>query len=190
MQWLRDGLGIIQDARETGPLAASVESADGVVFVPAFTGLGAPHWDPDARGSMFGLTRGTTRAHLARATLEAIAHQTADVLDAMQSDAGLTLDRLRIDGGAAANDVLLQLHADFLGVPVERPANVEATAWGVAAMAGSPLAYYAGGGRPGRARGDVRAEAECRTPPEAAGGVAAGGRAHAGVVAVASGRAG
>ncbi|OZC02755.1 glycerol kinase GlpK [Rubricoccus marinus] len=136
VQWLGEGLGLLDDSREVGPLAASVESAGGVVFVPAFTGLGAPTWDPDARGSLFGLTRGTTVAHIARATLEGIAHQTADVLESMQSDSGLLLDRLRVDGGAASNDVLLQIHADLLGVSIERPANVEATAWGAAALAG------------------------------------------------------
>ena len=135
VQWLRDGLGVIERSEDVEPLARSVPDAGGVVFVPALAGLGAPHWDAGARGAVFGLTRGTTRAHLARATLDALAHQTADVVEAMERDAGLGVDRLRIDGGAAANDLLMQLHADLLGVPVERAANVEATAWGAALFA-------------------------------------------------------
>ncbi len=136
VQWLRDGLGIVGTAAETADLAASVPDSGGVVFVPAFTGLGAPHWDPAARGLIVGLTRGTTRAHLARATLEALAFQTRDVVDAMAADAGLAPHTLRADGGAAENPVLLHLLADALGAPVERPRGVEATAWGAAALAG------------------------------------------------------
>jgi len=130
VQWLRDGLGLLEHASESAALAASVPSTDGVVFVPAFTGLGAPYWNPDARGTIVGLTRGTTRAHLVRATLEAIAHGTADLLDAM---GGAT--ELRVDGGAAANDWLMQSLADLLGVPVVRPALVELTAYGAARLA-------------------------------------------------------
>jgi glycerol kinase len=130
VQWLRDGLGIIANASETAALAASVEDAGGVVFVPAFTGLGAPYWNADARGTIVGLTRGTTRAHLVRATLEAITHGTADLVEAMD---GVT--ELRVDGGAAANDWLMQFQADLLGVPVVRPAAVDLTAYGAARLA-------------------------------------------------------
>jgi len=132
VQWLRDGLGLISDAREIEELATSVDSADGVVFVPALTGLGAPHWDPDARGLIRGLTRGTTRAHLARATLEAIAFQVADVLDAFPG----ALEVLRADGGATANGFLMQFQSDLLGCPVEVAADAEATGLGAAALAG------------------------------------------------------
>ncbi len=121
VQWLRDGLQIIRAASDVEALAASVPDTAGVYFVPAFAGLGAPHWDPYARGAMFGLTRGTTQAHIARAALESIAFQSADVLDAMQKDAGITLSELRVDGGATANDLLMQFQADILGVPVVRP---------------------------------------------------------------------
>jgi glycerol kinase len=130
VQWLRDGLGLIQDARETAAIAASVEDSGGVVLVPAFTGLGAPYWNAEARGTITGLTRGTTRAHLIRATLEAIAHQTADLVEAM---GGVTA--LRVDGGATQNDWLMQAQADLLGVPVERPAGVDVTAYGAARLA-------------------------------------------------------
>lgn len=130
VQWLRDGLGLLENASESAALAASVPSADGVVFVPAFTGLGAPYWNPDARGTIVGLTRASTRAHLIRAALEAIAHGTADLLDAM---GGAT--ELRVDGGAAANDWLMQFQADLLGIPVVRPALVELTAYGAARLA-------------------------------------------------------
>jgi len=143
VQWLRDGLGMISGAGEIGPLAASVPDSAGVIFVPAFAGLGAPHWDPDARGTLVGLTRGTTRAHLARATLDAIALQSADVLFTMQADAGVRLSELRVDGGAAANDLLMQIQADLLGVPVVRPANVETTAFGAACLAGLAAGVWA-----------------------------------------------
>ncbi|HXG26672.1 MAG TPA: FGGY-family carbohydrate kinase, partial [Candidatus Binatia bacterium] len=142
IQWLRDGLGIIERAEDVEALAASVPDSDGVFVVPAFTGLGAPYWDPDARGTIVGLTRGTTRAHLGRATLEAIALQVADVLEAMAADAGARIDRLRVDGGAAANDLLLQLQADLLGVPVERPVVGETTALGAAYLAGLAVGYW------------------------------------------------
>ena len=135
VQWLRDGLGLIQKASGIEPLAASVHDSGGVVFVPALTGLGAPDWDPDARGLIIGLSRGTTSGHIARAALEAICFQTRDVIDAMADDAPVPLTELRVDGGAAANDMLLQLQADLLGVPVVRPAVLETTAQGAAALA-------------------------------------------------------
>src|SRR5437763_6468840 len=121
IQWLRDGLGIINTAAETDALARTVEDSGGVVFVPALTGLGAPHWDPDARGLIAGLTRGTTRAHVVRAALEAIAFEVRDVVDVMTSDAHVHLPELSVDGGAAANDLLCQFQADQLQVPVRRP---------------------------------------------------------------------
>jgi glycerol kinase len=136
VQWLRDGLGIIRASNEIEALAASVQDAGGVYLVPAFSGLGAPHWDPYARGTMLGLTRGTTRAHIARAALEAIAFQSAEVLHAMQKDASMRLKELRVDGGAAANDMLMQFQADILGVPVVRPKVLETTALGAAYLAG------------------------------------------------------
>jgi glycerol kinase len=136
IQWLRDGLGIIENAREVGPLAASVSDSGGVVFVPALAGLGAPHWDPWARGTIVGITRGTTKAHVARATLEAIAYQTRDVVDAMAQDSGVHLTELRVDGGATASDMLMQIQADILGVPVVRPQVTETTALGAAYLAG------------------------------------------------------
>ena len=142
VQWLRDGLQIIRTAADVEPLAASVPDNGGVYFVPAFAGLGAPHWDAYARGSMFGLTRGSTAAHLARAALESIAYQSADVLDAMQKDAGITLAELRVDGGAAANDLLMQFQADVLGVPVVRPQVLETTALGAAYLAGLAVGYW------------------------------------------------
>ena len=136
VQWLRDGLGLIATAGEIEGLAASVADCGGVYLVPAFTGLGSPHWDPYARGTIVGLTRGTTRAHLARAALESIAFQSADLLDAMQADAGRALQELRVDGGAARNDLLMQIQADLIGVPVVRPAVTETTALGAAYLAG------------------------------------------------------
>ncbi|HEU4586685.1 MAG TPA: glycerol kinase GlpK [Gemmatimonadaceae bacterium] len=136
VQWLRDGLGILESAAETETLASGLESTDGVYFVPALAGLGAPHWAPDARGTIVGLTRGTTRAHLARAALEAMAYSTADVLALMRERGGVVFERLRVDGGAAANDWLMQFQADVLGVPVERPDIVETTALGAAGLAG------------------------------------------------------
>ena len=131
VQWLRDGLQIVGSAAETEAIAATVSSSEGVVFVPALTGLGAPHWDPHARGTIIGLTRGTTRAHIVRATLEAIAFEVRDVLETMPG-----LSSLRVDGGAAANDLLCQIQADQVGVPVERPRLVETTALGAAFLAG------------------------------------------------------
>ncbi len=137
IQWLRDGLQLIPDAPAVNDLAAEAgDDANGVVIVPAFTGLGAPHWDADARGAVFGITRGTTGAHLARATLEAIAHQSADVLWAMEKDSGHKIPELRVDGGATNSFPLMQFQADLLGRPVRRPANVESTALGAAYLAG------------------------------------------------------
>jgi glycerol kinase len=136
VQWLRDGLGIIRRSDEIEALAASVPDTGDVYLVPAFAGLGAPQWDAAARGTIVGLTRGTTRAHLARAALEGIAFQTADLVDAMREDAGHALAELRVDGGAARNDLLLQFQADLLGVPVLRPTNTETTAFGAASLAG------------------------------------------------------
>ena len=135
VQWLRDGLGIIRSATEVEALARSVADADGVCFVPAFTGLGSPYWDPLARGSLFGLTRGSTRAHIARAALDSIAFQSAELLAAMEADAGLKIDAMRVDGGACANDLLMQIQADLLGVPVLRPRITESTALGAARLA-------------------------------------------------------
>ncbi|MEI6320361.1 MAG: glycerol kinase GlpK [Pseudomonadota bacterium] len=136
VQWLRDALGVIRQSHEVEALAASVEDAGGVVFVPAFTGLGAPYWDPDARGAILGLSRGTGAAHIARAAVESIAFQSAELLFAMQADAGVPLAELRVDGGATGNDALMQFQADLLGVPVLRPAVTECTALGAALLAG------------------------------------------------------
>jgi glycerol kinase len=136
VQWLRDGLGVIREAAETGALAESVPDTGGVYLVPAFVGLGAPYWDPYARGTLVGITRGTTRAHLARAALEAIAYQSRDVLDTMRRESGVPLTTLRVDGGAAANDFLCQFQADVLGVEVLRPSVTETTGLGAAYLAG------------------------------------------------------
>jgi glycerol kinase len=136
VQWLRDGLGLVSTAAETEAMARSLASNDGVYFVPALVGLGAPDWEPDARGTIVGLTRGTTRAHLVRAALEAMAHGTQDVLDEMRRVGNVPFDRLRVDGGATNNDWLMQFQADVLGVPVERPDIVETTALGAAGLAG------------------------------------------------------
>jgi glycerol kinase len=136
VQWLRDGLQVIGGAAEVEALAGHVPDSGGVVFVPALTGLGAPHWDPNARGTILGITRGTTRAHLARATLDAIAFEVRDVVDAMTSEAGVELASLQVDGGASANDLLCQLQSDQLGAPVERPEVLETTAQGAAFLAG------------------------------------------------------
>jgi glycerol kinase len=146
VQWLRDGLQIIRSASEVEALARRVEDNGGAYFVPAFAGLGAPHWDAYARGAVFGLTRGTNASHLARAALESIAYQSADVLDAMQKDASLALSELRVDGGAAANDLLMQFQADVLGVPVVRPQVLETTALGAAYLAGLAVGYWQGDG--------------------------------------------
>jgi glycerol kinase len=140
--WLRDGLGLIEQAADIEPLAGSVDSSGGVVIVPALTGLGCPHWDPTARGLVIGLSRATQRGHLARAALEAIALSVAEVVEAMQADAALPLRRLRVDGGATANDLLMQIQADLLGLPVERPAVRETTSLGAALLAGLACGFY------------------------------------------------
>jgi glycerol kinase len=142
VQWLRDGLGLIRTSGDVQALARTVEDSGGVYFVPAFVGLGAPYWDPYARGLIIGLTRGTTAGHIARAAVESMAFQTRDVLQAMQRDAGITLSRLKVDGGAAVNDELLQFQADLLGTPVERPVVAETTALGAAYLAGLAVGYW------------------------------------------------
>src|SRR5690606_35151009 len=146
VQWLRDELGIIAHAPEAETLARELESNDGVYFVPAFVGLGAPHWEPDARGTIVGLTRGTGRAHLARAALEAMTYATRDVLEAMIAESGVTATHLAVDGGAAQNDWLMQLQADGIGVPARRPAIVETTALGAAGLAGLATGVWADAG--------------------------------------------
>ncbi len=143
VQWLRDGLGLIKTAAEIEALANSVASSEGVVFVPALAGLGAPHWDPDARGVISGITRGTTAAHLARATLEGVAFQVADLLRCMRDDLGQPLKRMRVDGGAAANDLLMQFQADVAAIGIERPRELESTARGAAMLAGVGVGIFA-----------------------------------------------
>jgi len=142
VQWVRDGLGLIRHAADIEPLAATVSDNGGVYLVPAFAGLGAPHWDPYARGALVGITRGTSAGHIARAALESIAYQVADLLDAMRADAGVPLTELRVDGGAAANNTLMQFQADVLGVPVVRPAVTETTALGAAYLAGLGVGFW------------------------------------------------
>ncbi len=142
VQWLRDGLKLIRTAEEVNALAATVPDNGGVYLVPAFAGLGAPHWDPYARGTLVGITRGTTAGHLARAALEGIAFQSADLLDAMKADAGQPVAELRVDGGACRSDLLMQFQADLLGVPVSRPAVTETTALGAAYLAGLAVGYW------------------------------------------------
>lgn len=142
VQWLRDGLGIIRSSAEVEHLALSVEDTGGVYFVPAFAGLGAPYWDPNARGTIVGLTRGTTAGHIARAAIEAIAYQTADVLSAMEADAGMKIKELRVDGGATANNLLMQFQADLLNCKVIRPHVVETTALGAAYLAGLAVGFW------------------------------------------------
>ena len=142
VQWLRDGLGIIANAADTEALATSVTDNHGVYFVPAFVGLGAPYWDQDARGAIVGLTRGATRAHMARAALEAMAYQTRDVVECMQKDSGIKAKELRVDGGATRNDFLCQFQADILGIPVVRPFVTETTALGAAYLAGLAVGFW------------------------------------------------
>jgi glycerol kinase len=142
IQWLRDGLKLIDSAPESEYHSKSVDSTGGVVVVPAFTGLGAPYWDMYARGAIFGLTRGTTKSHLVRATLESLAFQTRDVLNAMEKDAGVKLKSLRVDGGASSNNFLLQFQSDVLGTPVDRPKTTETTALGAAYLAGLATGFF------------------------------------------------
>jgi len=144
VQWLRDGLGIIRQSADVERLAGSVPDAGGVVFVPALVGLGAPHWDPYARGTILGISRGTTAAHIARAAVESMAYQSRDLLEAMKKDAGMELAMLKVDGGAAVNDALMQFQADVLGVAVERPKLAETTALGSAYLAGLAVGYWNG----------------------------------------------
>ena len=144
VQWLRDGLGIIERSADVERLAGEVADNGGVYFVPAFTGLGAPYWDPHARGAIYGLTRGTTAAHIARAALESMAYQSLDLATAMQQDAGESLGSLKVDGGAAVNDGLMQFQADILGVELVRPATIETTALGAAYLAGLAVGYWRG----------------------------------------------
>lgn len=142
VQWLRDGLGIIKKSSDVEALARQVDHTDGVYLVPAFSGLGAPHWDPHARGTMTGITRGTTAAHIARTALDSIAYQSADLLNAMASDSGIELKELRVDGGASVNDLLMQFQADILGVSVVRPTITETTALGAAYLAGLAVGFW------------------------------------------------
>jgi len=142
VKWLRDGLKLIESSRQVNELAASVADNGGVYFVPAFVGLGAPHWDPFARGTITGLTGGSRGGHLARAALESIAFQTADVLAAMRTDSGIDVTEVRVDGGASQSDLLMQFQADMLGVPVLRPKNYESTALGAAYLAGLAVGYW------------------------------------------------
>ena len=142
IQWLRDEIGLLDSSAQSESLAASVEDTGGVYFVPALVGLGAPYWDPYARGTIVGLTRGSGRAHVARAALEAIAYQTRDVLESMRRDSGIALEVLGVDGGAAVNNLLCQFQSDILGVSVERPAVSETTALGAAYLAGLAIGFW------------------------------------------------
>jgi glycerol kinase len=144
VQWLRDGLGLVRSSGEVEALAASVPDNGGVCVVPAFAGLGAPHWDSGARGLIAGITRGTTSGHIARAALEGIAHQVADVMDAMRADAQTPITEIRVDGGAASNDLLMQFQSDILGIPIVRPRNLETTAQGAAYLAGLAVGFWDG----------------------------------------------
>ncbi len=153
VQWLRDGIGLVSSAPESEAAARSVEDTGGVYLVPAFVGLGAPYWDERARGALVGLTRGTTREHIVRATLESIAYQTRDVVECVNADSGLRLDGLRVDGGASENDFLMQFQADVLGVPVQRPRVLEATALGAAGLAGLAVGFWSDPSQFGSATG-------------------------------------
>jgi glycerol kinase len=168
VQWLRDGLGLVKTAAESEAMAGSLQGNDGVYFVPAFVGLGAPHWEPEARGTLVGLTRGTSKAHLARAALEAMAYATAEVLAAMEADSGVEATELRVDGGAALNDWLMRFQAGILGLPVRRPALVETTALGAAGLAGIAEGVWESGSEFLAAQGEaVRFEPEM-SPQDAA----------------------
>jgi glycerol kinase len=142
IQWLRDGLELIESASETEGIAEQVESADGVYVVPAFVGLGTPYWNSDVRGAVYGLTRGTSKAHIVRAVLESLAYQTKDVLSVMEEESGLPLQSLSVDGGAVNNNLLMQFQSDLLGVPVERPVINESTALGAAYLAGLAVGFW------------------------------------------------
>ena len=142
VQWLRDSLKIIKKSSDVEALAASVSNSDGVYFVPAFAGLGAPYWNQDAQGTLFGLTRGSTDAHIARASLEAIAYQTMDVLKAMEADSGVSIEQLRVDGGATVNNLLMQFQADVLNTTTVRPKVVETTVMGAAFLAGLAVGFW------------------------------------------------
>jgi glycerol kinase len=142
VQWLRDGLGIIKRSQDIERLATSVESTDGVYFLPAFAGIGAPYWDQEAKGTMFGITRGTTDAHIARASLEAIAYQTMDILKAMEADSEIDIEELRVDGGATVNDMLMQFQSDVLNTTTVRPKVTETTALGAAYLAGLAVGFW------------------------------------------------
>ena len=142
IQWLRDGLKMIESAPESEEIAAAVKDSDGVYVVPAFVGLGAPYWKPDAKGAIFGLTRGTTKAHFVRATLDALAYQSTDIIQAMMLDSGIELQKLKVDGGAVKNNMLMQFQSDILNVPVERPVISETTALGAAYLAGLSVGFW------------------------------------------------
>ncbi len=179
IQWLRDGLRAVTSSDEVEALAASVPDSGGVYLVPAFVGLGAPYWDPDARGALLGLTRGTGLGHIARAAIESIAFQVAEVAAVMDADVGEALEVLRVDGGAARNDSLLQFQADLLGVPVERPVVAETTALGAALARRSRRRRVVRSGRHGRrrsARSTVRADPRSRRTGASDGRLAAGRR--------------
>ena len=156
VQWLRDGVGLIENAADSEAAARSVDDTGGVYLVPAFAGLGAPYWDERARGTIVGITRGTTREHLVRATLESIAYQTRDVVECVRGDSGLDLDTLRVDGGACQNDFLMQFQADVLGARVERPAVLEVTALGAAALAGLGVGFWSEPGEIEGAAGGIQ----------------------------------
>ena len=156
IQWLRDGLGLLKSAAESEAMAASLSGNDGVYFVPAFVGLGAPYWDPEARGAILGLTRGTTKAHMVRAALEAMAFSTAEVLHAMEADSGIPITQLRVDGGVSGNDWLMSFQAGILDVSVRRPANVETTAFGAAGLAGLHVGLWKSGEEFLAAQGEAR----------------------------------
>jgi len=165
VQWLRDGLGIITSSKDVERLAATVPDSGGVVFVPAFVGLGAPHWDSYARGTILGITRGTKAAHIARAAVEAMAYQTCDLVSAMQKDAGVPLASLKVDGGASQNNQLMQFQADMLGVPVRRPEVAETTALGAAYLAGLAVGYWQDTGDVAR-NWALQSEFKARIPAE------------------------
>jgi glycerol kinase len=168
VQWLRDGLGLIKSSADVESLAASVPDCGGVYLVPAFAGLGAPHWDQYARGTITGLTRGTTAGHFARAALEGIAFQVADVLEVMQQDSAIPVHELRVDGGASANTLLLQFQADLLQVPVVRPKVAETTALGAASLAGLAVGFWKDRAEVGKAWQPDRTFEPAKTPDEVA----------------------